>query len=32
LEIVAQRLGLTPFSLKGHLQRARREQNGVLFE
>jgi hypothetical protein len=28
----AERLGLTPNSLRGHLQRARREQNGDLFE
>jgi hypothetical protein len=28
----AERLGLTPPSLRGHLQRARRGQNGDLFE
>ncbi len=32
MEVVAQRLGLTAYSLKGHLQRARRDQNPALFE
>jgi transcriptional regulator with PAS, ATPase and Fis domain len=31
LRTVAERLGLTPFSLKSHLQRAKRDQNEALF-
>lgn len=32
MRTVAERLGLTPCSLKSHLQRAKRAQNEVLFE